>query len=158
MRVAGARGENLYDVEDGNGNSFVFVLPKRLRHVVFIRKGSFVFARHDNTRRDGTVRGDIETVILDCHLSALQREPFWPALFLRKGNLEVSAPEVPPNIENIAQNKSASQKDTQEKGGASESESSEDELMNMGGNQNRASWAQYEASSSDDDGPQLNQA
>lgn len=80
-RVIQACGENNYEVETEHGRTCLYHLPKRLRFVTFVKRGSFVFVRDDDTRGPGKVRGDIETVILDAHLSTLRRELFWPLRF-----------------------------------------------------------------------------
>lgn len=92
-RVVCARGENNYEVEDACGAKGLYQLPKRLRHVVFIRRGSFVFVREDDTRREGRVRGDIEVVVLGGFLGLLRKEPYWPERFREEGVVEEAADE-----------------------------------------------------------------
>lgn len=93
-RIVRACGENIYEVEDGTGAKVLYQLPKRLRHVVFVRRGNFVFVREDNTRGPGKVRGDIEVVVMDCFLKELRAEKFWPASFAK----DVAIPSTHNNV------------------------------------------------------------
>lgn len=86
MRVTGVRGENIYELEAGDGSLALYSLPSRLRHVVFIRPGSYVLAEADEARAaKGKVSGDIDAVVLDLHLAEMRRHPRWPARFARQG-------------------------------------------------------------------------
>lgn len=81
-RIVQSCGENIYEIEDEYAQNELYQLPKRLRHVAFIRRGSFVFVRRDNSRRAGKICGEIETVVLDRFLASLQKDNFWPKSFL----------------------------------------------------------------------------
>lgn len=92
-RVVRACGENLYEVEDDAGVRAIYELPKRLRHVVFVRRGSFVFVREDATRGSQKCCGDIEVVVMDAFLNALCTTPEWPEGFrVREGRTADVAP------------------------------------------------------------------
>lgn len=84
MRVARVCGENVYELEGGDGARGLYALPARLRHVVFIRPRSLVLAARDPAAR-GAVAGDIEAALLDCHLPELRRHPRWPPRFAEGG-------------------------------------------------------------------------
>lgn len=89
-RVIQACGENNYEVELENGTTCLYHLPKRLRFVTFVKRGTYVFVREDDTRGAGKVCGDIEAVILDAHLSTIRKEPYWPVVFARERNINPS--------------------------------------------------------------------
>lgn len=154
------RGQNLYDLQDANGKVAIFELPKKLRHVVFIRPGTFVFSRPDVTRREGAVRGDIEVVILDCYLPAMRKSEFWPPAFalLSPSPAAKSVEAVPSSkgeTSDVASptssgpTASVTNAEVAEDGAKSEDM---DDVWAMGRNPNRASWAYYHASSSDEEG------
>lgn len=171
MKVSHTHGQNLYGLEDEAGKVSVFELPKKLRHVVFIRPGTFVFARPDATRRKGAVQGDIEAVVLDCFLSELRKADFWPSAFSAPSTKPVNAADGSNPSEtggtHSEQSTAADPKEQQsadlavepgqqvEASGAGESESESEEdmsdLLALGRNPNRASWAYYNASSSEED-------
>lgn len=135
-RVIAACGENNYEVEDEHGAKTLYQLPKRMRHVVFIRGGSYVFVKDDETRKDGRVRGDIEVVVLAHFLHGLSKEPFWPRSF--KGE-EDNTDDMPAIVSEGA-------------GGNSEGELGHgDQQWEIGsGNPNRAQW-QDESSEEESD-------
>lgn len=81
MRVRTVCGENAYELEAPDGVRGLFVLPSRLRHVVFIRPGSLVLALRNEGGVKTKVCGDIDAVVLDVHMSALRRHPLWPEEF-----------------------------------------------------------------------------
>lgn len=141
-RVLRACGENIYEVEDGTGAKSLYQLPKRMRHVAFIRRGSYVFVRNDNTRREGKIRGEIEVVVMDRFLDLLRAEPFWPNAFA-KGTHESasSAGQVPERNDN-----------------ESEGEEFGDGWEIGSGNPNRRKWDHIESNSdtSNDDLPSAN--
>lgn len=128
MRVAHCRGQNLYDAQDACGFIQTFELPKRLRHLVFIRPGSYVFARIDETRGEGVVKGDIEVVILDCFLPALRKTDYWPSEFKKTTARNVSSAGAPSTALGNVEHYTGEGSDV-------------DDVLEMGGNPNRASWA-----------------
>lgn len=132
VRVTSACGENIYEVEDEDGTKNLYQLPKRLRHVVFIRRGSYVFVRDDATRGSGRVRGDIEVVVLDLFLNALRAESFWPPAFTRENRDPGAGPAT------LA-------------GQEEQSDDGDDEWEIGGGNPNRRKW-DHISSDEDSDG------
>lgn len=126
VRVVRACGENIYEVEDAAGAKDLYELPKRLRHVVFIKRGTYVFIRRDATRGGGKVRGDIEVVVIDHFLNSLRSEEFWPAAFAKGAQGRASA------------------------AGQEAVEDGDDDWEIGGGNPNRR--RQIESDSSDEDG------
>lgn len=161
MCVVGSRGQNLYDAKDANGETRTFELPKRLRHVVFIRPGCFVFTRIDPTRRDGVVKGDIEVFVLDSFLPVLRKAHYWPSVFAERpppadkvqaNEVAVAADAAP--VQAVAVQPAAT--DETRKESSSEEEDLDDELFGMGGNPNRASWAYSEESSDEEETSRIN--
>lgn len=148
MRVAGVRGNNLYDVHHFNGKDLhilVLELPKRLRQGVYIRPGCYVFARLDPSRGAGSiVKGDIEEIILDKFLGTLEKAAFWPAAFAKNNNTTKVDEVVDSPLES---------KEVQVDGDRNENEEEEeldDDWIGQG-NPNRASWLEHEESSSSED-------
>mmetsp|Transcript_20 Transcript_20/g.56 ORF Transcript_20/g.56 Transcript_20/m.56 type:complete len:194 (+) Transcript_20:102-683(+) len=84
MRVARPQGANLYELENGSGTLGLYSLPKALRHVVLMRKGSYVIARDDDEVR-GKVKGEIVHVLLEHHIDHLKKTPHWPQAFHKNG-------------------------------------------------------------------------
>lgn len=133
-RVIQACGENNYEVETENGTACLYHLPKRLRFVTFVKRGTYVFIRADDTRGIGKVRGDIEAVILDSHLSTLRKQPFWPERFARQQD---SARSQPYEQEKQSENDKNQYQSTKELDGSSD----EDDPWHVGvGNPNRNAW------------------
>lgn len=155
-RVVQACGENNYEVETEQGEIQLYQLPKRLRHVAFIKRGSYVFIRDDDTRGPGKVCGDIETVILDSFVSALRKEPFWPAMFSSEvegdeSNLET---RTTPNVG--GRNPDHEQPSGDETAKAAEyhdgSENEHDTFWSIGiGNPNRGKWDNLVVAGNSDD-------
>jgi hypothetical protein len=85
MRVVGVRGENTYELDDGYEGRHLYTLPRRLRHVVFIRPGSYVLALRDDqlAERGSKIVGEIQTAILDTHLAELRKHLRWPPVFAK---------------------------------------------------------------------------
>ncbi len=146
FKVVSVRGQNLYDLCDEHGKVQVFELPARLRHVVFVKPGMFVFGRVDSTRVEGAIKGDIEVVILDQFLSSLRKAHYWPDSFALKTPASRVVPSDP--LPHAPSNSQASI----DNGGDSrnDNEEHEDDDWLAAGNPNRASWARYEVSSEED--------
>lgn len=81
VRVTQAQGENIYEVITAEGEKALYRLPKRLRHVVYIRRGSYLFVRDDTALAATKLCGEIEIVVLDTFLRTLQTQDFWPQQF-----------------------------------------------------------------------------
>lgn len=131
VQVIRACGENIYEVETSTGLKQLYELPKRLRHIAFIRRGCFVFAKEDATRGAGRVRGDIEVVVLDCFLDDLRRQPFWPPLF-SKGTRSVPSSCSADTVQDTGY----AMEDTEDV----EDPHSDDDWQIGGGNPNRRKW------------------
>lgn len=138
-RVIRACGENIYEVQDAHGTHSLFQLPKRLRHVAFIKRDSFVFVRVDETRRASRVRGDIEVVVLNRFLASLKSEPFWPVSFTKDKHGEETAQDG---------NEGEMQEGREGAWQGQEDEDAEDDWEIGSGNPNRREW---DHSSSDED-------
>lgn len=87
MRVHAAQGGNLYSLEAGTSHDHsdkkspeLYVLPKKLRHVIYIKTGSFVIAKSYQTKR-GKIMGEIVEALLDDHVKALKKTDRWPESF-----------------------------------------------------------------------------
>lgn len=86
MRVCAAAGGNLYELEGERQTSAkeprraLYFLPKRLRHIVYIRRGSFVIAKN-NDEAYGKVVGEITAALLDEHIKTMKKTEDWPECF-----------------------------------------------------------------------------
>lgn len=137
-RVVLARGENIYEVEQADGERLLFQLPKRLRYVTFIKRGSYVFVRDDETRGHGKVRGDIEAVVLDMFLNDLKKRPFWPAEFTERKDAHLNV-----NAESSTAKSVNGQKHEDDNGSGEEEDETndvDDDWVIGGGNPNRGNW------------------
>lgn len=156
-RVVHACGENNYEVEIEGGERRLYQLPKRLRHVTFIKRGSYVFVRNDTTRGPGKVCGDIETVVLDCFINELVKEPFWPTYFNPAQQVPepFNSPSINAGNENrVDMNRNQTEELMREqKENEDESEEDEEELeWKIGmGNPNRGKWDHLSESKSSDE-------
>lgn len=139
VRVMRACGENIYEVEDENGTKNLYQLPKRMRHVVFIRRGSYVFVRDDATRGSSRVRGEIEVVVLDQFLHELSAESFWPPAFNTRKDSGAASAAPPNDTDEVGLGDRASSDDAQE------------DWEIGGGNPNRRKW-DHVSSDEDSDG------
>lgn len=145
-RVIQACGENIYEVETSDGDSQLYQLPKRLRHVTFIKRGSFVFIGDDNTRGDGKVRGDIEVVVIDHFLNELRKQSYWPARFARP----VTETASPPSNKSEGIEAGDSVANAYQEG--EEEHGDEGDHWDIGmGNPNRRTWASLQGDSESDD-------
>lgn len=148
MKVVAVRGQNLYDLSDSDGTVQVFNMPTRLRHVVFAKPGSFVFARVDKTRAEGVVKGDIEAVILDQFLSSLRKKPYWPQSF--------TASSSTPSSRAISSDATSNTQPLEDcilgkVGEAEDDGSTNNDEWIAAGNPNRGPWARFEISSEEDE-------
>lgn len=72
----------MYELEDGAFGRSLYMLPRRLRHVAFIRPGSYVLVDEDEQKNDDSkIRGQISSVILAEHVRELRGRPEWPDAF-----------------------------------------------------------------------------
>lgn len=132
--VKKACGENIYEVENGEGDVGLYRLPKRLRHVAFIRRGMYVFVKDDDTCGQVKVRGAIEAVVMERFLNELRSEPFWPKQFSEPEKEPLPACAKP----NVL--------------GEDEEEEEEDDDWEIGGaNPNRGGWHDLEDEGSEED-------
>lgn len=145
-RVIQACGENNYEVELDNGATYLYHLPKRLRFVAFVKRGTYVFIREDDTRGGGKVCGDIEVVVLDSHLPTLRKESYWPTRFSKERNL--ASPQQSTVQENHSGNYQTQPVSSRKLGDDSET----DETWDVGeGNPNRNAWEHLGLTKQDSD-------
>lgn len=139
-RVVQACGENTYEVDVGSGKeTTLYKLPKRLRHVTFVKRDSFVFVRDDDTRGAGKLRGDIEAVVLDHFVSALRKRDYWPHAFREHVGKVEAHTEAEANAGRLSED-------------GNEAGSAEEEEWEIGmGNPNRHKWSDLYDDSDDDE-------
>lgn len=153
-RVIQACGENIYEVELEDGEKQLYTLPKRLRYVTYIKRGSFVFVRDDDTRSGSKVRGDIEVVVLDHFLATLKKKDFWPSSFIIPNVPSFSDP-IPMSAasSSIVVNENNLYTKENEEGHEEEYRGSDEDWQVGTGNPNRSKWRDLgcEVESEDDD-------
>lgn len=92
VRVIQAMGENIYQVQTADSKTSLYRLPKKLRHIAFIKLGTYLFVRdHPSTDQSGKLCGDIEVVVMDQFLNSLRKESFWPTAFTAASNTQRSS-------------------------------------------------------------------
>jgi len=146
MKVCGVRGGNLYDLEDGGEHDGIFVLPSRLRHVVWIRPGSVVIAQVTNTPdvvsstgkpivRNRRASGEIVHALLPDQVRHLRSGPAWPQAWYDvvdvKGSDDAGCRQEDPKDRNAYNVSSGDDRRTRSASEGNDSESSLEKNLNF---------------------------
>lgn len=78
-QVRGARGNNLHEVEDENGEMYVASMPSKFRKTVWIRRGQFVVLRP--IEEGDKVKAEIEHVLDEENVLYIRSKDKWPLRF-----------------------------------------------------------------------------
>uniref|UniRef100_A0A0K0CUA0 Probable RNA-binding protein EIF1AD n=1 Tax=Angiostrongylus cantonensis TaxID=6313 RepID=A0A0K0CUA0_ANGCA len=78
-QVRGARGNNLHEVEDENGEIYVASMPSKFRKTVWIRRGQFVVLRP--IEEGDKVKAEIEHVLDEENVLYIRSKDKWPHRF-----------------------------------------------------------------------------
>lgn len=79
VKVVGGRGNNLHEVVDSSGLSFLVSMPTKFRKNVWIKRGDFVIV--DPIEEGDKVRAEIVHILLQDHVRHIQQEGLWPKSF-----------------------------------------------------------------------------
>eukprot|EP00092_Neocalanus_flemingeri_P007332 GFUD01007918.1.p2 GENE.GFUD01007918.1~~GFUD01007918.1.p2 ORF type:complete len:166 (+),score=79.77 GFUD01007918.1:208-705(+) len=79
VKVVAGRGNNLHEVQDHVGNSFLVSMPNKFRKNVWIKRGDFVVV---NPIEEGDkVKAEICTILYKEQIKYIKAENLWPAGF-----------------------------------------------------------------------------
>jgi probable RNA-binding protein EIF1AD len=79
VKVVAGRGNNLHEVADPHGETFLVSMPTKFRKNVWIKRGDFVFI--SPISEGDKVKGEISTVLYKDQIKYLKREGVWPKEF-----------------------------------------------------------------------------
>jgi len=79
VKVVAGRGNNLHEVEDHTGETFLVSMPNKFRKNVWIKRGDFVVV---NPIEEGDkVKAEICTILYKEQIKYIKAEKLWPAGF-----------------------------------------------------------------------------
>ncbi|KAL6744087.1 hypothetical protein Aduo_017059 [Ancylostoma duodenale] len=84
-QVRSARGNNLHEVEDENGEMYVASMPSKFRKAVWIRRGQFVVLRP--IEEGDKVKAEIEHVLDEENVLYIRSQNKWPSRFEEQARL-----------------------------------------------------------------------
>lgn len=79
VRVAASRGNNLHEVVDAKGKSFLVSMPTKFRKSVWIKRGNFVIV--EPIEEGDKVQAEIIVILYRDQIRYIKRENQWPAAF-----------------------------------------------------------------------------
>jgi len=93
VKVICGKGNNLHEVVDQHGESYLVSMPTKFRKNVWIKRGDFVLV--SSIPEGDKVKGEISTILYKEQLKYLRSQGVWPAVFettpptAELGNLEI---------------------------------------------------------------------
>jgi len=79
VKVVAGRGNNLHEVEDSTGNTFLVSMPNKFRKNVWIKRGDFVVV---NPIEEGDkVKAEISTILYKDQIKYIKANNLWPTGF-----------------------------------------------------------------------------
>jgi len=79
VKVVAGRGNNLHEVEDNTGNTFLVSMPNKFRKNVWIKRGDFVVV---NPIEEGDkVKAEICTILYKDQIKYIKANNLWPTEF-----------------------------------------------------------------------------
>ncbi|KAK6035822.1 putative translation initiation factor eIF-1A [Cooperia oncophora] len=78
-QVKNTRGNNLHEIEDENGETYVASMPSKFRKAIWIRRGQFVVLRP--IEEGDKVKAEIEHVLDEENILYIRSMNKWPARF-----------------------------------------------------------------------------
>jgi len=107
VKVVAGRGNNLHEVLDPHGDTFLVSMPTKFRKNVWIKRGDFVVI--SPISEGDKVKGEISSVLYRDQIKYLKKEGVWPIQFQESSpsdqldKLSVKEdPEAPENSEDSA--------------------------------------------------------
>lgn len=129
VKVVAGRGNNLHEVEDHTGDSFLVSMPNKFRKNVWIKRGDFVVV---NPIEEGDrVKAEICSILYKEQIKYIKAEKLWPAGFAK-------AEETAQDLSKL-----------KIKEGNSDSEEDSDDESDLFQNTNRPVYEESEESDSD---------
>jgi len=80
VRVIAGRGNNLHEVQDGLGESFLVSMPPKFRKNVWIKRGDFVMVTP--IEEGDKVKAEIAKILYKDQIDYIKKEGKWPNQFL----------------------------------------------------------------------------
>jgi len=79
VKVVAGRGNNLHEVENSSGNTFLVSMPNKFRKNVWIKRGDFVVV---NPIEEGDkVKAEISTILYKDQIKYIKANNLWPTGF-----------------------------------------------------------------------------
>jgi len=85
VKVVAGRGNNLHEVVDESGTSFLVSMPTKFRKNVWIKRGDFVIVT--NIEEGDKVKAEISTILYKDQIKFIKAEGCWPQGFLAEEQL-----------------------------------------------------------------------
>ncbi|XP_069500901.1 probable RNA-binding protein EIF1AD isoform X2 [Ambystoma mexicanum] len=79
VRVLGTPGNNLHEVETGDGKKFLVSMPTKFRKNIWIKRGDFLIV--DPIEEGEKVKAEIAFILYKDHVRYLKKEGCWPEMF-----------------------------------------------------------------------------
>lgn len=79
VRIVTGRGNNLHEVADASGRTFLVSMPTKFRKNVWIKRGDFVIVTP--IEEGDKVQAEIATILYRDQIRYIKRENLWPAAF-----------------------------------------------------------------------------
>lgn len=79
VRVLGTPGNNLHEVETGDGKKFLVSMPTKFRKNIWIKRGDFLIV--DPIEEGEKVKAEIAFILYKDHVRYLKKEGYWPEKF-----------------------------------------------------------------------------
>lgn len=133
VKVLAGRGNNLHEVKDAEGTSFLVSMPVKFRKNVWIKRGDFVIVTH--IEEGDKVKAEIATILYKDQIRFIKSENQWPKGFENQ------------DIENDLDKLTLS--DKKETTGESEDDSEEEDDSDLFQNTNRPNYQISESEDSD---------
>ncbi|XP_065307061.1 probable RNA-binding protein EIF1AD [Dermacentor albipictus] len=79
VRVLCGRGNNLHEVEEPSGNTYLVSMPVKFRKNIWIKRGDFVIV--EPIEEGDKVKAEIERILYRDQIKYIKEEGLWPKAF-----------------------------------------------------------------------------
>lgn len=79
VRILSGRGNNLHEVEDGSGVSFLVSMPTKFRKNIWVKRGDFVIV--EPIEEGDKVKAEIVHILFRDQIKYIKEEGQWPKAF-----------------------------------------------------------------------------
>ena len=90
-RITELRGGNLLEVEDGEGDVALAMMPTRFKNVIWVKPGDFVIAGCENDDASAKVRFIVNHVLYAAQIEHLKVRALWPPAFSSHASARTTA-------------------------------------------------------------------